>query len=346
MKNIKLKKNNFFKKIFIKICRKLGYEIVDQSNFYLPVSNTFGNELLSKLNFTSTTFPMGTLKITRPVKSLDILIRTCSTVKLLSQNKERLFKKSKSEYSIRTIYSILKAVNYAKIKLKNIKINVTLIDSDSDQDSINKFKKIFDDQDVRFELVTRDLSKYSNLIQKYDEEGNKVRNNDKSNMSNLHHAFETSKGKEDLIYFVEDDYIHTEDSLFEMILTYEKITTCLNKEIFLCPCDYPYLYFKPDGTFLVLGEKYHWRKIDQTLNTVLTSKFMIKKYFSELSSMCKFYHKPFEKPLHKIYENEFCFSPVPSLAMHCTNVNSIFGLSPNIDLIKLWQKNKFNFKRL
>ena len=27
---------NFFKKIFIKICRILGYEIIDQSNFYVP----------------------------------------------------------------------------------------------------------------------------------------------------------------------------------------------------------------------------------------------------------------------------------------------------------------------
>jgi len=40
MKNIKnQKKNNFFKKIFIKLCRMLGFEIIDQSDFYFPVSN-------------------------------------------------------------------------------------------------------------------------------------------------------------------------------------------------------------------------------------------------------------------------------------------------------------------
>ena len=34
MKKIKnTQKTNFFKKIFIKICRLLGYEIIDQSNF-------------------------------------------------------------------------------------------------------------------------------------------------------------------------------------------------------------------------------------------------------------------------------------------------------------------------
>ena len=44
--------------------------------------------------------------------------------------------------------------------------------------------------------------------------------------------------------------------------------------------------------------------------------------------------------LHKIYEKELCLSPIPSLAMHCTNINSIFGLSPNINWKKLWDENK------
>ena len=34
MKDIKSsKKTSFFKKLFIKICRKLGYEIIDQNSF-------------------------------------------------------------------------------------------------------------------------------------------------------------------------------------------------------------------------------------------------------------------------------------------------------------------------
>ena len=32
-------KPGFFKKIFIKTCRLLGYEIIDQSNFYVPTQN-------------------------------------------------------------------------------------------------------------------------------------------------------------------------------------------------------------------------------------------------------------------------------------------------------------------
>ena len=51
-------------------------------------------------------------------------------------------------------------------------------------------------------------------------------------------------------------------------------------------------------------------------------------------------HSPFETPLHDIYKNEVCLSPIPSLAMHCANINSIFGLSPNIDWKKIWDANE------
>ena len=39
MKNIKNKNNkNIFKKLFVKLCRLIGFEIIDQSNLYLPTS--------------------------------------------------------------------------------------------------------------------------------------------------------------------------------------------------------------------------------------------------------------------------------------------------------------------
>ena len=50
---------------------------------------------------------------------------------------------------------------------------------------------------------------------------------------------------------------------------------------------------------------------------------------------------PWEKPLHDIYEKEIpCLSPIPSLAVHCANINSIFGVSPFINLKKLWDDNE------
>ena len=54
MKIVKSGKNKkFLKKLFIKICRKFGYEIIDQNDLYLPTSNLFADQNLSKQNLHS-----------------------------------------------------------------------------------------------------------------------------------------------------------------------------------------------------------------------------------------------------------------------------------------------------
>ena len=160
-------------------------------------------------------------------------------------------------------------------------------------------------------------------------------------MASILTSFNIAKEKSnDLVYFVEDDYIHKKETIIEMISAYEKIATELDRELFLCPVDYPYLYKKLDNSNILIGNNYHWRTVNESLLTFLTSKDLINKYWNELLLMAENEHSPFETPLHKIYEKELCLSPIPSLAMHCTNVNSVFGLSPNINWKKLWNENE------
>ena len=56
--------------------------------------------------------------------------------------------------------------------------------------------------------------------------------------------------------------------------------------------------------------------------------------------MCEYEHYPFEKPLHDIYQMEYCLSPIPAVAMHCTNINSKYGISPNFDWEKVWNDSE------
>ena len=142
-----------------------------------------------------------------------------------------------------------------------------------------------------------------------------------------------------MFYFLEDDYIHTKDAITEMLFTYEKISSQLNKEIFLCPADYPYLYSTIENTKLFFGNMRHWRTVNETLITFLTSKKMIIKYLDKFKLMGSKRHHPMELILHKIYEKEYCFSPIPSLAMHATNINTIYGLPPNFDWKKIWEES-------
>jgi len=101
IKNLNKKKDyNFFKKNFIKIVRKLGFEIIDQNNFTIPTSNTLLNKNISTINKRNITLPLGEIKITRKVKSFLVIFRSFTNENtLLSQNKKRLFEKDKWEYS-------------------------------------------------------------------------------------------------------------------------------------------------------------------------------------------------------------------------------------------------------
>ena len=156
----------------------------------------------------------------------------------------------------------------------------------------------------------------------------------------LKSVFLTKTEANDLVYFVEDDYLHEEGAVSEMLFTYQKISSQLGKEIFLCPSDYPYLYKKVDATKILFGNKRHWRTVNETLITFLTSRKMILKYWENFISLATIRHHPMEKKLHEIYEKELCLSPIPSLTMHATNVNSVYGIPPNYDWKKNWENNK------
>ena len=341
MKEIKSNKKNPLAKIFIKLCRIFGFEIVDQSNFSIPTSGKSINESISVPGKKSVTLPLGSVQITRPVKSLDIILRTCMSVNMLTQSKKRMFEKNKEEYTKRTLISITKSVNHAKNIFKNTKFKIYIIDHNSTKNQIDGIRDILKKSNINFEILKLELNKFSIQIKKINEENKEVTENQKSNMSNIHQSLLLSKEKsEDLTYFVEDDYIHEKISLSEILYTYEKIASLTKQELLICPIDYPYLYTQSENTRIFLGEKRHWRQIDQTLCTFLTSRKLVEKYWNELTSMCKLEHYPFEKPLHNIYKKELCISPIPSLALHFTNINSVYGLSPNVNWKRLWDENE------
>ena len=336
----KANKSNFFKKIFVKMSRLLGFEIIDQSNFYLPVSNKDGLKNISEIGKESIILPMGRTEITRPIKALDIILRTCASVNMLTQSKKRIFEKDKSEYTLKTLKSIINSINFNKELFNKIKLKITIIDHNSNKQVISEFGELLKNQFFKSEILKLDLDLYAKQIDKINEEGKEVTTNQISNMSNIHQSLEIAKNCEDLIYFVEDDYIHKIDAIEEMIFTYERISSQLNKELILCPSDYPYLYDNLEKSNIFLGNKYHWRSVEETLCTFLTSKNVINQYWEEFISTCKKEHYPFEKPFHAIYKKELCISPMPSLATHFTNINSVYGISPFINYKKLWNENE------
>ncbi|MFM8422642.1 MAG: glycosyltransferase family 2 protein, partial [Candidatus Fonsibacter sp.] len=248
MKIQKSNKKNFLKKIFIKICRLLNFEIIDQSDFTVPTLKRKLNENLSIPGKKSITIPMGEIKITRQINSLNIIFRFCTKVKILNQNKERIFSEEKHEYTLRSLKSLLGSIEILKSNFKYLDIKITAIDVGSDEIYLDKIKNMIKKNNINFEYIKLEINEYEDLI----DQNTSV--DQKSMMANVYKSLEIGKnGDYDLLYFVEDDYIHEKDCLNEMLFTYEKFASLIKDELVLCPSDFPYLYNKIETTQIILG---------------------------------------------------------------------------------------------
>ena len=150
------------KKIFVKLIKKLGFEIIDQNSFSSPTLNKELNEDLSEINEKSIILPLGEVKITRKVSSILIIIRMNTEIEIWDQNKKRLFEKPKIEYSMRSIYSLINSINFCQNKYPNLKIKTIIIDDSSTKDNLYNIKKIISGKNI--DLISLDHKKFENKI--------------------------------------------------------------------------------------------------------------------------------------------------------------------------------------
>ena len=327
-------KTNFFKRLFIKVCRILGFEIIDQAQFRSPTLEKDLDEMLSIPGKKSITLPLGEIKIKKKINSIKIILRTCTSELIMDQNKRRLFDFDKKEYTLRTLRSLINSINKAKSIFHNVKFELSVTDTNSVDRDISIIKETLKKSNLEYSFVSVDLKEFKSKIK---EGYSKAKF---ANMANFYNSLITAKNEDfDLFYFVEDDYIHSPLAITEMICSYEKFYTIFDQDLILIPSDYPYLYTKDDNTKIYLGEKYHWRLVSESLVTFMTSKNIIDENYLNLEKMGIQWIDPWEKPLHEIYKKNPCLSPLPSLAYHCANINSVFGVSPFMEHKKLWEEN-------
>ncbi len=330
--------NSFIKKILIKLIRKTGFEVIDQSIMYSPTKEKYYENNFSEINKNNIVLPIGEIKIERKVKSLLTIFRSFTNENnQLSVRKKRIFECEKKEYTLRTLNSLCKSMNLAQKEFQNLKFFLKIIDDNSKPNVKEYLKKIVSSYKLDFEIENLDVDMYRNK--------QKFSNNERMIAHNAHIFASKEYAKKsnfDLIYFVEDDYLHLNNSISEMLLTCEKFSTICNEDVILCPSDYPYLYQQNYQSLILIGEKNHWRSIDQTLCTYLISHKTLINYWDKYYEMMTNNHNPYEKTLHDIYKKSICFSPMPSLSIHLANLNTIYGLSPLTNWKKLWEENQYD----
>ena len=150
-------KKNFFKKIFIKICRILGYEIIDQSNFFVPTQDKNLNENLSIQGKKSINLPLGEIKISRKINAFTVIFRSCTNVNMLTQSKKRLFDKDKSEYTFRSLNSIILSLKEAMLLFPKIQFDILVIDYDSKEKDIQQMDQLLINSNIKYSITSLNL---------------------------------------------------------------------------------------------------------------------------------------------------------------------------------------------
>lgn len=134
----------------------------------------------------------------------------------------------------------------------------------------------------------------------------------------------------ELVYFVEDDYLHAASAIQEMLEAHALFKEQLGgREVALHPYDDPKNYWSPifsrENCRVVYGTKRHWRTNTHTTNTCWTELETLKRNWKRFELLARYSSTPYGQQ-HHIFEastiNEIwreqvpLYTPIPSLALH------------------------------
>ncbi len=316
-----LKKQNKFKRLLLKLLNVYAYdkESLNIINPYYESSN--GN--IFDFNKKSFNYSMGYLKLTRKIKNLDIFFRYAPNNNLWNSTERwKRIVPNIDKKTLITVCLISLRESILNFTSKNkIKIALHLISDNSDESFDNKLINILESDSFK---VIKHTTKIS------------------GNRGSYLECCDQAEKSEDLILFVEDDYLFEKQCIDEILSTFSKISSLIKKDLILCPSDYPFFYDTLFQTSLFIGKEYKWRIVRETLLTILFSKEIFYKNIELIRKVGENINEPFEKPLHKIYENNYCLAPVNSLCHHLSR--SVPTIHENWKIT--WDRNFDIYKKL
>ncbi|WAJ45188.1 hypothetical protein OK015_01265 [Mycobacterium sp. Aquia_216] len=134
----------------------------------------------------------------------------------------------------------------------------------------------------------------------------------------------------ELVYLVEDDYLHTPSAIQEMLDVHLRFREHLGgREIALHPYDDPKNYWSPifsrEECRVVYGTRRHWRTNTHTTNTCWVEVETLRRNWELFEQLARHSSTPYGQQHHifeastinKIWRDQVTlFTPIPSLALH------------------------------
>ena len=239
------------------------------------------------------------------MKTLDIIIRTHDKSNV--SKFPRFISVSKKELIEGCITSLINSANQCKNK-----INIIVLDDHSSQEFLHNLHNIL--------KTSRHPTKIISL-----EEGG-------PNQSALSQFEYCKNSTADLVYSVEDDYLHSPTALYEMLSEYEYLSSKYNLPQPLCifPWDEPETYDPKHNTpeLIMRGQYRHWKTGWGTTYTMMTSPKVFQDHwnlFEKLATEYKEWDGTGNKndTIHEGNTISYIWSkhiirinPIPSLVLH------------------------------
>ena len=238
------------------------------------------------------------------MKSVEIFLRTCDRTNVHIDWRVRYCNLSKPEIVIGCTQSLVNSIK----QVKDCIVKLTVLDDHSSEETKLKIKEII--QPVSGSFIELAETGYNH---------------------SAHQQWLLCKNsKADLVYSVEDDYLHVPTAIQEMLDSYQLFSDRLKRtDIVLYPFDEPGEYNPPNRTdFIVHGSNRHWRTGVFTTNVLFTVPAIFKANWELFEVLALKYNGDYLNPrtehyeesntIWKIWQNNQAirFNPVPSLALH------------------------------
>jgi glycosyltransferase involved in cell wall biosynthesis len=238
------------------------------------------------------------------MKSLDIILRTCDRTNVHVDWRTRYCKLPKTKIVVGCTRSLVNSIKQAN----GTSVNLVVLDDHSSTSTLDQIKSII--SEVNGTLVPLTNTGY--------------------NHSAHEQWLRCRDSTAELVYSVEDDYLHCASAVKEMIDSYAMFSDRLKRtDIVLYPFDEPSEYNPPNRTdFIVHGSHRHWRTGIFTTNVLFTVPKLFKDNWELFETLALKYNGDYLKPrtehfeesntIWNIWKNNQAirFNPIPSLALH------------------------------
>lgn len=197
------------------------------------------------------------------------------------------------------------------------------------------YSKTFNPDEIRLNLAAQCSGSFLGKVENLCNSSSKIKpiyqildtplGDNESKLFCYNHAMENCNG---LLYFLDDDYLHKEKSLSQMINFWRYASKNMFIPVALKPEDAPYEYLPknivPSRIVADETQEFHWRTTVNSTFSLFFHKALLEKFWQRFMDYCKF-RQTDEKlgyvteknTINLIFRDEaVLFSPIPTLAYH------------------------------